>query len=235
MISYGQLVNDFKRLTENKRLSHAYIFFGEEKNNQEKKFSFAQSLANFLETGIFESPLRLLRDLLIISPDEKGTIGIDNIRLLKNFLWQNPTNSRRRTAIIRNAKNLTSEAQNAALKIVEEPPESSLIIFVANHENDLFSVLSSRLQKIYFPKSSDLQKEEKDKRKKLPKEINSKNIDEITENIDYFFESLINNLKKDPIKNVEQLKETLKRLALIKQFNTNKKLQLKALRTLEKF
>ena len=228
MVGHEKLIEDFKKLIDNGGLSHAYLFFGGDDKNHQEKFLFAQSLANFLENGIFNEPHRLLQEILIISPDEKGTIGIDSIRDLKYFLWQKPTNSTRRVAVIKEAENLTPEAQNAALKIVEEPPESALIIFISNIEDNLFPALTSRLQKIYFSSvvESDAARINADKYGDLRGYI-----EEIIENnqIDQFFKSLISGFKKEPIKNSKKLKATLNRLTLMKQFNTNKRLQLKAL------
>jgi len=208
MVGYENLVNNFKNLINNGRLSHAYLFYGAD---QEEQFLFAQSLANFLEKKIFKPSDDLLSETLIISPDEENVIGIDRVRSLKHFLWQKPANSIRRLAIIKEARNLTFQAQHAALKIVEEPPESALIIFIAKTIDDLFLTLSSRLQKIYFSSQSNRRESA------------------IEEDIDQFFESLIRELRKDPIKNSQKLKEVLRRLSLIKQFNVNKRLQIKSL------
>ncbi|MDP1538521.1 MAG: hypothetical protein Q8M00_00620 [bacterium] len=223
MVGYENLIKDFKGLIENRRLSHAYLFFGGDERNRQEKFVFAQSLANFLENGIFEEPVKLLRETLIL----KDTIGIDEIRFLKYFLWQKPTNSIRRVAIIKEAEILTPEAQHAALKIVEEPPESALIIFIANSEDSLFPTLNSRLQKIYFPGSGNLRETPKYPAKTgTTGQVDAKLSDV---EVDQFLENLINNFRKESIKNSQQLKEILKRLTLIKQFNTNKRLQLRAL------
>lgn len=212
---------DFKRLAENNQLSHAYLFFGEEKEGQDEKFILAKSLANFLENGIFEEPNDLLKETLLIHPNEKGVIGIDDIRNLRYFLWQKPANSPRRLAIVNGVSGLTPEAQNAALKIVEEPPEDGLIIFIAKTTDDLLPTLTSRTQKIYFPAKTH---EDIDKHRKPAREN-----DEGDLNMDEFFKALILNLMKDPIKNSKKLKEALTRLTLMKQFNTNKKLQIRAL------
>ena len=221
MINHNKLINKFKQLAEEDKLSHAYLFYG---GNREEKIIFAQSLANSEET-------------LIIEPDEKGTIGIDTIRALKYFLWQKPTNLKLRTVIIKEAENLTNQAQNAALKIVEEPPESALIIFIAKNIENLLPTLTSRLQKIHFPQTlravpSLRAKRSNPKDKKIASGYRPRNdysFGSLPDNIDQFFENLINDLKKDPIKNSQRLKEILKRLVLIKQFNVNKRLQLKAI------
>lgn len=109
----------------------------------------ALGFANYLETGKFEEG-GLLQDAILIRPDEKGTLGIDAIRTLKNFLWQKPVFSSRRAAIIDEAELLTTEAQNALLKIAEEPPPSTLLILVTSDIEALAPTLRSRLSRIYF-------------------------------------------------------------------------------------
>ena len=235
MVGYENLIKDFKGLIENRRLSHAYLFFGGDERNRQEKFVFAQSLANFLENGIFEEPVKLLRETLIIAlndsvqPEKKRTIGIDEIRFLKYFLWQKPTNSIRRVTIIKEAEILTPEAQHAALKIVEEPPESALIIFIANSEDSLFPTLNSRLQKIYFPQTRNYAENNAEPGGQYTGNLREIDAKLSETEIDQLFENLINNFRKESIKNSQQLKEILKCLTLIKQFNTNKRLQLRAL------
>ncbi len=136
------LVKDFKKLAGNDRLSHGYIFFGE---NQIGKYTFALSLANFLENKIFELSTKTLSEALILKES-----GIDSVREIKKFLWQKPVNSKKRIVIINDADALTTEAQNAILKITEEPPEHSLIILIVNNTDNVLPPILSRLQKIYF-------------------------------------------------------------------------------------
>lgn len=223
LINNAKLIDNFKRLASEDKLSHAYLFFGGDEDCRREKFIFARCLANFLENGIFEEPRRPLREALVILPDEKKTIGIDSVRELKYFLWQKPINSKYRLAIVEGAENLTPEAQNAVLKIVEEPPESALIIFISNIEDNLLPALNSRLQKIYFSRPAAT--------KTATDGHMKSSIEEIIENkqVDEFLESLIRELRKSPIKNSKRLKEVLNKLTLMKQFNVNKKLQLKAL------
>lgn len=205
---YNDLVNSFKEFIKKDRLSHAYLFFGA----GEEASIFGRSLANFLEKEKFQEPEEFLSELLIISPNEKGSIGIDKIKNIMYYLWQKPVASSKRVVIIENAQFLTTEAQNAALKIVEEPPEKGLIIFLVNTVEDLIPTLNSRLQKIFFPETSKKSGTEK-----------------MEDETDEFFRKAIINLMKDPVKNSTKLKEILRRLVLIKQLNLNKKLQLRSL------
>ncbi|MBU4348028.1 AAA family ATPase [Patescibacteria group bacterium] len=141
-IGNQHLIKDFRRITKNERLAHGYIFFGE---HQLGKFSFALSLANFLEKGNFDISEKILSETLIIKEN-----SIDGVRKIKNFLWQKPLISKKRITIIDNADSLTPEAQNAILKIAEEPPNHALIILIVNNLDNLLSPIISRFHKIYF-------------------------------------------------------------------------------------
>ena len=201
---------NFKSLSESGHLSHSYIFFGE---NQKEIFNFTGSLANFLESGKFAGSNKLLQDLSILGPNEKGNIGIDEIRDLQKFLYYRPVVSKRKTAIINGFENLTDQAQSAILKIVEEPPKQSLIILIGQNPENLLPTVSSRFQKIYFPSNGA-------GLKKKPKESNGE--DQIEK-----LNDLIGKLSKDVKKNHPVLKEALNRLSLMKRFNLNKKLQMR--------
>ena len=147
-VGHKLILENFKELVRAERLAHGYVFFGPEGVG---KKTFALAFANFLETGNFGSDNgKILNDTLLIQPDEKGTIGIDAVRGIKNFLYRRPNVSLRRTLVVDEVEALTGEAQNALLKITEEPPESSLLILVARDPEILIPTIQSRLQKIYF-------------------------------------------------------------------------------------
>jgi len=150
LIGHKLLVKNFKTLVNGGRLAHGYLFFGLEGVG---KKTFALGLAGFLETGKFDdevSRTEILGDLFLISPNEKMTIGIDEARVVKDFLSRRPNRSLRRTVVIDEAEFLTTEAQNALLKITEEPPESGLLILIVRDPEIFMATLGSRLQKIYF-------------------------------------------------------------------------------------
>ncbi len=225
MSNYKILQEDFKKLIERDKLSHAYLFFGGDRSDGKDKVIFAKSLANFLENGVFEEPEKLLTEALIIEKDEEGKIGIDAARNIRHFLYQKPVASKYRTLIVVGADALTPEAKNSILKIVEEPPEPALIVFTVSQEDNLSPALKSRLQKIYFTPKTNSPGRTKAR-------LTSTNIDEDAENVDNFFEDLIAKLRKDPVRNAKSLAAALRYLTLIKQFNTNKRLQLRALQSL---
>lgn len=81
---------------------------------------------------------------------EKGSIGIEQIRLLQKFLQLKTagTSAIRRVVIIEDAHMMTREAQNALLKVLEEPPSDSVIILTAVNSRDILPTIYSRVQQL---------------------------------------------------------------------------------------
>lgn len=146
----------FKKLAEENNLNKAYLFFGDDNVG---KLSFASSLVNFLESGVFEVPEKdkLFLDASFFYPDEKGVIGLDSIRSVRKFLSQTPIKSDFRTVVITDSSALTPQAQSALLKIVEEPPKFSFLVFISHDLNTFMPTMLSRMAKVYFPRLSKLE------------------------------------------------------------------------------
>lgn len=148
MVGHKLLVKNFKALIESGRLAQGYIFYGPEGAG---KRTFALALASFLETGDFSNDSGgILGDLLFLGAGEGTSIGIDEVRKAKGFLYQKPNRSVRRTLVVDNADLLTGEAQNAFLKLAEDPPSSALVILIVREPELLAATLNSRFQKVYF-------------------------------------------------------------------------------------
>jgi len=133
--------------------SHALLLTGP---NGIGKMAVAEALAaTMLATQLASHPYHLT-----IRPD--GTsISINEIRNLQKFLLLRTTGERplRRSVIIEYAHMLTTEAQNAFLKILEEPPADTLIILTADSPRSLLPTILSRTQHIAVnvPTESQLQ------------------------------------------------------------------------------
>ena len=151
MIGHEGIQSALEKIVRENALGHAYLFFGD---SQIGKASCAEHLANLVEKGVFERPSTQLLDTAVFEPNEKGNIGIDEVRGMKRSLWQTPLSSSKRIAIIDGADALTPEAQSAMLKIVEEPPAHGLLIFITHDPEALLAPLVSRLSKIYFSRLS---------------------------------------------------------------------------------
>lgn len=89
-------------------------------------------------------------DLLNIEPI-KGNIKINQIREIHEFLKYKPNYSNIKIIIINEIDKMNIQAENSLLKILEEPPEFSIIITHTNSWNDLLSTTRSRLTRIDVP------------------------------------------------------------------------------------
>jgi hypothetical protein len=89
---------------------------------------------------------------LIEKPADKSEISIDAVRrLIKSVELKAPAaggNQLNRVALLQDAQFLSAEAQNALLKLLEEPPAGTLLILTAVSEEDLLPTVASRTQKI---------------------------------------------------------------------------------------
>lgn len=87
----------------------------------------------------------------IIRPVEGKAIGIEAARELEHFLSLKVPGDKQgcnRLVIIEDSHLLTIEAQNALLKLLEEPPAGTCIILTANHEQALLPTIRSRVQSV---------------------------------------------------------------------------------------
>lgn len=149
MIGHEKNVERFKILADSGNLAHAYIFYGPENVG---KLKFAVALAGYLERGVFSDKFeRPLSDCSIISPSEGGSLGIDLVRKASGHLAESPSIGKKRVVIINNCESMTDEAENAILKIAEEPYQRALLILIIRDPEILLPTMRSRFQKIYFP------------------------------------------------------------------------------------
>lgn len=146
IVGHEDLIADFKHLIDNGHLAHGYIFCGPARLG---KRQVALRLASYAETGCFETD-QVLQESMLIEPDPGGTIGIDAVRAIKQFLWQMPVVGGKRIVVVDRAETMTTEAQNAILKITEEPPAAGLLILVTEDVERLLPTIQSRFQKINF-------------------------------------------------------------------------------------
>ncbi len=83
-------------------------------------------------------------DVLYIKAEEK--LGIAKVREIINHLSTKPYQAQGKMVILENASTLTTDAQNALLKTLEEPPETALLVLGVNSENDLLPTILSRCE-----------------------------------------------------------------------------------------
>ena len=88
---------------------------------------------------------RLHPDLTVVGPEpKKQTIGVDAVRAVRENAWIAPHEADRRVFLIPEAQNLTAAAQNALLKLIEEPPEAAYFLFTVPSRSALLETVCSR-------------------------------------------------------------------------------------------
>lgn len=94
-------------------------------------------------------------DVSMIEPSGP-LIRIGQIRELCYMLGMKPYQARMRVVIIADAHTMNPEAGNALLKLLEEPPDRTILILTAVQTSDLLPTIVSRCQHIRFhPTSQD--------------------------------------------------------------------------------
>lgn len=73
-----------------------------------------------------------------------NTIGIEEIKNMQKKLFLKPIKSPTKAVIIEDAQLLTTQAQNALLKVLEEPPDHTIIVLSSDSKETLLPTIISR-------------------------------------------------------------------------------------------
>ena len=88
--------------------------------------------------------------LRVLRPDERSTIRVDPTRQLLAACAYRPIDGRQRVAIIDDADALEVAAQNALLKMLEEPPSATVFVLVTSRPDSLVDTIRSRCPRLRF-------------------------------------------------------------------------------------
>jgi DNA polymerase-3 subunit delta' len=88
--------------------------------------------------------------LLVLRPDEKRSIKVEPARAFIARTAYRPLDGRRRLAIIDDADLLEVGAQNALLKVLEEPPPGTCFVLVSSRADALLPTILSRCPRVRF-------------------------------------------------------------------------------------
>jgi len=85
----------------------------------------------------------------------KTTIGIEQILAWQQKVYLKHYEGNYKVFVIEQANTLTLPAANALLKVIEEPPERTVIILCAENAEGILITIQSRAQLVYFPNLSE--------------------------------------------------------------------------------
>ncbi len=154
IIGQEQIKEHLQNALETGKVSHAYIINGEKSSGKEfiaKIFAMALQC----EQGGVE-PCNECRsckqtlsknqpDIIYVSHEKPNTISVDDIRAqINNDVAIKPYSSKHKVYIINEAEKMTTQAQNAILKTLEEPPAYAVIILLVSNVNTLLPTILSR-------------------------------------------------------------------------------------------
>ncbi|MBQ4137473.1 MAG: hypothetical protein IJD67_05120 [Clostridia bacterium] len=84
-------------------------------------------------------------DVITVGPtDGRVQIGVDTIRFVRSDVFIKPNDNRHKIYIVESADKMTTEAQNAFLKVLEEPPSYAIFILLCQSADSLLVTVKSR-------------------------------------------------------------------------------------------
>ena len=86
---------------------------------------------------------------------DKVTFGVDDIRFMIDDMMLSATESDYKIYIFPESHLMTAQAQNALLKILEEPPEGGMMILLSEEEDKILTTIKSRVQTMALQRFSD--------------------------------------------------------------------------------
>lgn len=146
-----------ERLAKGKNIPHALLFSGIDKIGKKRvAVEFIKSIFCEKEKGFCGECYSCksidsisFPDLSIIEAKERN-IEIEEVRDLQNRLSLKSYNNSLKVGIIDDAHLMRKDAQNALLKVLEEPKGDTLLILITSYPQMLLPTVRSRLEEIKF-------------------------------------------------------------------------------------
>ncbi len=148
-----RLINRLKRDVASSRISHAYIIEGAEGSG---KRTLARLICAAISCADGERPCmeciscsKILRDqspdvITVTAQKGKVQLGVDVIRKVREDAAYAPNDLPRKFYIVPFADTMNDSAQNALLKILEEPPGHVMFMLLSENADNLLSTIRSR-------------------------------------------------------------------------------------------
>ncbi|MBO7195750.1 MAG: AAA family ATPase [Clostridia bacterium] len=92
---------------------------------------------------------------ILAKKKDKATLGVEAVKDFREDMFLSSTESENKIYIIDDAECMTPEAQNALLKVLEEPPKAVRIILLATECDRILTTIKSRAQYIAMGRFDD--------------------------------------------------------------------------------
>lgn len=180
-IGQEKIKNLFFTSIKNKTLGHCYALEGEKGMGKSRMSELVGQMAvceNHNACGTCKSCIMAQAgthpDIEHITPEEgKRTIGVEVVRKMISGIYIRPYVAERKVIIINNFELAMPQAQNAILKVLEEPPEYVLFLLTVSSEKDMLDTVKSRcvMLKMQPYSKAEIHRALSEKTKLLPAEI----------------------------------------------------------------
>ena len=133
------------------------IFGGTKEQREDKVLDTINSILgkNTSNEALTYRQLRNKADVKFIDlAEDKKSIGIAEAKEGVKFLSEKPFEEKVKVLVILQAEKLTRDAQNALLKVLEEPPSFAVTILCAKTVDDLLETVISRCRKVQIIRES---------------------------------------------------------------------------------
>jgi DNA polymerase-3 subunit gamma/tau len=160
VVGQNAIAHTLKNAIKTDKVAHAYLFTG---TRGVGKTTMARILAKSLNCLSVEQPttepclkcdscvaVNTGEDIDVIEIDGASNRGIENVRELRQNAIYRPARARYKIYIIDEVHMLTTEAFNALLKILEEPPSHVKFIFATTEPHKVPATIQSRCQRFDF-------------------------------------------------------------------------------------
>ncbi|MBR2476843.1 MAG: DNA polymerase III subunit delta' [Clostridia bacterium] len=152
-LGQDKLVGFFKKAIREDSLGHAYIIEGDTGIGKKTLAGYFAAMAVCAEgTACGECKqckqtiAEVNPDITVLSADGKASIGVDAVRDFISTVAYRSVHGGRHVFIIHDADLLTVQAQNALLKVIEEPPKGVLFLLLCKQKAQLLRTITSRSQ-----------------------------------------------------------------------------------------
>jgi DNA polymerase-3 subunit gamma/tau len=154
-----EVSQSLKKIVKSSKIPHAFLFAGPKGTGKTSAARILAKIINCEDLGKDGTPcdkcgqcttITKGSNLDVIEMDAASHRGIDDVRTLRDAVKLAPVKAKKKIYIIDEAHMLTTEASNALLKTLEEPPEHVIFILATTNPEKLIETIRSRVTNIPF-------------------------------------------------------------------------------------